>query len=66
MSFDTKAKLLSWLGTIGFYNLPSDYLDTYTQKVNALTTEQIREAWQRRIKVNDLNVVVVGGEKAVK
>ena len=63
MRFDTNAKLLSWLGTIGFYNLPSDYLDTYTQKVNALTTEQIREAWQRRIKVNDLNVVVVGGEK---
>ncbi|UOO91095.1 insulinase family protein [Vitreoscilla massiliensis] len=63
MRFDTNAKLLSWLGTIGFYNLPSDYLDTYTQKVNALTTAQIREAWQRRIKVNDLNVVVVGGEK---
>ena len=63
MRFDTNGKLLSWLGTIGFYDLPSDYLDTYTQKVQALTTAQIRDAWQRRIKVEDLNVVVVGGEK---
>ena len=62
MRFDTNSKLLTWLGTVGFYNLPSDFLDTYTHKVQALTTEQVREAWQRRIKPDDLNVVIVGAE----
>ncbi|UOO92450.1 M16 family metallopeptidase [Vitreoscilla stercoraria] len=60
MRFDTNNKLLGWLSTIGFYQLPLDYLDTYPQKVQALTTEQIRDAWQRRLKVEDLNVVTVG------
>lgn len=60
--FDTNGKLLTWLGTIGFYDLPSDWLDTYTHKVDALTTEQVRDAWQRRIKADDLNVVIVGGQ----
>lgn len=60
MRFDTNNKLLGWLSTIGFYELPLDYLDTYPQKVQALTTEQIRDAWQRRLKVEDLNVVTVG------
>ena len=60
MRFDTNNKLLGWLSVIGFYDLPLDYLETYPQKVQALTTEDIRQAWQKRIQVEDLNVVTVG------
>lgn len=63
LRFNTNSKLLSWLATIGFYDLPSDYLDTYTENVRKLSTEDIRQAWQRRIKTDDLNVVIVGADK---
>lgn len=52
------------LGTIGFYQLPLDYLDTYTQRVQAVTLEQVRDAFQRRIKPADLAIVLVGPAKS--
>ena len=46
---------------MGFYNLPNDFLSAYPAKVEALTTSQIRAAWQR-VDPSELNTVVVGGE----
>ena len=45
---------------IGFYNLPLDYLDTFNEKVSAVTIESVRAAWQARIKTDKLVIVVVG------
>ena len=61
LRFDSNAKLIGYLSVMGFYNLPNDFLSAYPAKVEALTTSQIRAAWQR-VDPSELNTVVVGGE----
>ncbi len=63
LRFDTNAKLLGYLSLIGFYNLPDDYLEAYPKAVSALTAEQVKSAWQRRVKAENMSIVVVGAEQ---
>ncbi|MBF0803723.1 MULTISPECIES: pitrilysin family protein [unclassified Neisseria] len=63
LRFDTNAKLLGYLSLIGFYNLPDDYLEAYPKAVSALTAGQVKSAWQRRVKAENMNIVVVGAEQ---
>ncbi|MFZ0219052.1 MAG: pitrilysin family protein [Candidatus Aquirickettsiella sp.] len=44
---------------IGFYQLPLDYLETYQQKINSVSLEQIRYAFQR-IKPKKMIIVMLG------
>ncbi|WP_165090601.1 M16 family metallopeptidase [Neisseria yangbaofengii] len=62
LRFDSNAKLLKYLSLIGVHNLESSYLQDYPKAVEQLTTAQIKDAWQRRVKFSDLHVVVVGAE----
>jgi len=62
LRFDSNAKLVKYLSIIGYHNLPNDYLEAYPKAINSLTVEQVRDAWQRRVKFKDLNTVVVGAE----
>lgn len=62
LRFDSNAKLIGYLSVMGFYDLPDDFLDTYVDKVAALSTADIRQAWQRRLNPAQLNTVVVGAE----
>jgi zinc protease len=48
------------LAMIGFYGLPIDWLDTFTDRVDAVTLEQIREAFARRIDPSTMVTVTVG------
>ncbi len=56
----SNSKITEYLAMIGFYDLPLDYLSTFTDKINAVTAAQIRDAYQRRVKVDDMVTVVVG------
>lgn len=58
---DTNNKLLEYATMIGFYQQPLDYLDMFQSKVEAVTVAQIKEAFQRRIRPEWLQVVTVGG-----
>ena len=62
LRYDSNDKLLNYLSLIGLYDLPNDYLEVYPKAINSLTVEQVRDAWQRRVKFKDLNTVVVGAE----
>lgn len=62
LRLDSNAKLLSNLTSLAYYNRPNDWLDTYNDKINALTTEDIKRAWQRNLSPEKLNIVIVGGE----
>ncbi|HPQ94584.1 MAG: insulinase family protein [Thiothrix sp.] len=53
--------IVSYLGMIGFYGLPLDYLDTFTANINAVSREAIVEAFQRRVQPDKLLTVIVGG-----
>lgn len=54
------AKVVEYLAMIGFYGLPLDFLDRFTERVAAVTAPQIRDAFARRIHPDRLAVVSVG------
>lgn len=58
----SNADIIQYLGMIGFYDLPLDYLDTFTGKIDAITQAQIMDAFQRRLQLDNLLTVIVGGE----
>ena len=62
LRFDSNAKLVKYLSIIGYHNLPNDYLEAYPKAIGKLTVGQVKDAWQRRVKPEDLHIVVVGAE----
>ena len=62
LRFDSNAKLVKYLSIIGYHNLPNDYLEAYPKAIGKLTVEQVKDVWQRRVKPEDLHIVVVGAE----
>jgi zinc protease len=64
MRIDSNAKILDYLAMIGFYKLPLTYLDTFNDEVSKVTTVQIKEAFNRRIKTDKMATVIVGADEA--
>jgi zinc protease len=60
LRIDSNRKIHEYLAVIGFYRLPLTYLDDFTKKVDAVTAEQVRSAFQRRVHPERLVTVVVG------
>ncbi len=54
------SKIVQYLAVIGFYGLPLDHLDRFNERVSAVTAEQIRNAFSRRIDPERLATVIVG------
>ena len=47
-------------------NLGLDYLETWTDKIEAVTLEQVHQAAQKRLQPDNLVIVVVGAHEAAK
>jgi zinc protease len=60
MRIDSNAKILDYLSLIGFHQLPLTYLDDFNKEIAKVTTKQIKDAFQRRIKPQDFVSVTVG------
>jgi zinc protease len=60
LRIDSNGKILSNLANIGWYRLPLDYLERWTQRVEGVTAEQIRAAFARHLQPERLVTVVVG------
>lgn len=58
----SNSNIVQYLSVIGFYDLPLDYLDRFTERVRAVSAEQIRDAYRRRVHPDRLVVVMVGGD----
>jgi zinc protease len=56
----SNSKIIEYLAVIGFYDLPLDYLDRFNERVEAVTREQIRDAFKRRVDPMRLITVQVG------
>ena len=56
----SNSKILGYIAMIGFYGLPLDYLDTFTANVEAVTIEQIKDAFRRRLQPDKMVTVMVG------
>jgi zinc protease len=62
LRLDSNHKILDNVAAIGFYGLPLDYLDRYADKVEAVSAAEIRAAFARHLRAEQLTTVVVGGE----
>ena len=62
MRIDSNGKILDYLSVIGFYKLPMTYLDDFNKQVNKVTTKQIKDAFQRRVKPDNFVSVTVGAQ----
>ncbi|MBZ4193600.1 MAG: insulinase family protein [Candidatus Contendobacter sp.] len=58
------SKLAAALGGIAFYDLPLDYLQTYIDRMNGISLDQVKAAWQRHVQPDRLIIVIVGGPAA--
>ena len=66
LRIDSNADILNYLSVINYYNLPVDYLSTFTRKISNLTKIDIMNAFQEEIDIENLITLVVGNEKAKK
>ena len=62
LRIDSNKKLLGNVANIAWNDLPLDYLDRWTQRVDALTVADIRAAMQRKLQPERMVTVVVGGK----
>src|SRR5262249_36409868 len=60
LRIDNNRKVLEQLAVIGFYRLPLDWLDIYPVRLQAVTLDQVRAAFARRVDPGKLAIVVVG------
>jgi zinc protease len=66
LRIDSNRKILDNLATIGWYRLPLDYLARWTERVEAVTAAQVREAFGRHVRPDRLVTVVVGDGGAAR
>lgn len=60
LSLASNSNIANMLLRIAFYHLPDDYLDSYTASINAVTTSEIKQAFQALIHPERLLVISVG------
>jgi len=62
LRIDSNSKIADYLAMIGFYGLPLTYLDTFKDKVMAVTAADIKSAYERRVHPDKMVTIMVGGK----
>ncbi|MCH2219312.1 MAG: insulinase family protein [Dechloromonas sp.] len=62
LRLDSNKKILDNVAAIAFFDLPLDYLDQYQAKVQAVTAEDIKQAFARRVRLENLITVTVAAD----
>ena len=62
LRIDSNRKLLANVANIAWNGLPLDYLEHWTERVNALSLAEVRAAMQRHLQPERMVTVVVGGQ----
>ena len=60
LRIDSNSKILNYVVVIAYYGLPLDYLDTFNANIEAVTVDQIKDAFKRRVTPDKLITVMVG------
>jgi zinc protease len=66
MGLATQDGLLSQFSTVALNELPDDYLETYRQKVRALTPEDLLETARKYLDSANMQIVVVGDRAQIE
>jgi zinc protease len=65
LRLDSNSAIVEQLAAIGYYRLPLDYLDRYIESVEAVTLEQVQDAFRRHLDPERLLTISVGQVPAV-
>ncbi|MFO7593472.1 MAG: pitrilysin family protein [Pseudomonadota bacterium] len=60
LKIDSNSDILGYIAMIGFYGLPLDYLETFNDRVEAVSLAQIHDAFTRRVNPDHLTTITVG------
>lgn len=66
LRIDSNAQVASYLSMIGFYDLPLDWLATWTEQVEAVTGEAVQDAFRRHLDLGAMRLVLVGDVPAAQ
>lgn len=66
LGLETQAGLAQRLLEVQLYELPKDYLETYTDKLMAVSLDDVRKAARKDIDLDNMAIVVVGDGKKIK
>jgi len=66
MGLATQSGLLSQISTLALNELPDDYLETYRQKVRALTADDVLPAARTYFDSANMQIVVVGDRQQIE
>lgn len=65
LRLDSIIKVAGYLAQVEYFGLGKDYIDTYADRVRAVTLDQVAAAARERLHPDRLVEVVVGPEKAI-
>ncbi len=60
LSLASNRTIATLLLRMAFYHLPDNYLDTYITRINAVTQDEIKEAFKQQVNPDKLLLVTVG------
>ncbi|MBL7480703.1 M16 family metallopeptidase [Legionella bononiensis] len=60
LSLASNRNIAGLLLRMAFYHLPDNYLDTYVQRINAVTHDEIKQAFKEQVNPDKLLLVTVG------
>lgn len=66
LRIDSNRDVLGYLSMIGYYQLPLSYLADFSAKIEAVSVEDVRQAFRKRLDLDSLVTVIVGNEAAAK
>ncbi|MBT8113324.1 MAG: insulinase family protein, partial [Gammaproteobacteria bacterium] len=64
LRIDSNRDILGYLSLIGYYDLPLDYLETFADKISAVTEDEIRIAFSKHLQPKNLVKIIVGGPES--
>ncbi|MFC3908992.1 M16 family metallopeptidase [Legionella dresdenensis] len=60
LSLASNSNIAGLLMRMMFYHLPDDYLDTYTARIEAVTSQEIKQAFDKHIRPDAMLLITVG------
>lgn len=66
LGMETQSGLARRLLEVALYNLPKDYLETYTKKIMRVSPDDVRKAARKIIHSKDLVIAVVGDAEKIR
>lgn len=66
LTFETASQIASAMQNLVLYSLPDDYYETYLQKIDGVTLEEVQQVAKKYLNSSTMAVVVVGDLSVIK